>query len=295
MTAGNVPGSNLKVASIALVFGGMLWGLYWIPVRFFVDKGLTGPWPGMVMYVAALLVLSPFLWRMRLEIFQDWRGLIISGMFTGAAFSLFSISLVYTEVVRSILLFYLTPVWGTLLGRLFLGERLSPMRLLGLFSGLLGLVIVLGGEQIIPRPRNAGDWLALISGMVWALGTLGLYRAGAVPVSGQVFAFLAGALVLSLVSLPFGSGPIFPTGDGSSVLDVLPFALVSALYTLPMVFLTIWPATQLSPARVGLLLMSEVVVGLISAAIFSGEPFGLREATGAAFIVTAAVLEIIRG
>jgi drug/metabolite transporter (DMT)-like permease len=62
-----------------------------------------------------------------------------------------------------------------------------------------------------------------------------------------------------------------------------------------MIFLTIWPATLLTPARVGLLLMSEVVVGLISAAVFSGEPFGLREATGAVLIVSAAVLEIARG
>lgn len=284
--------ANLRTASIALVVGGALWGLYWIPVRYFVDQGLPGPWPGIVMYSSALVLLLPFLVRRGMDFLRDWKGLILSGMFTGAAFSLFTISLVCTDVVRAILLFYLTPVWGTILGYLFLGERLSPARLLGLLCGLGGMVTVLGGEQLIPWPRNTGDWLALTSGITWALGTLGLYRASNVPVEGQIFAFIAGALVLSLCSLPFGgeAGVV----DYGAMLDVAPVAALSALYTLPMIFLTIWPATKLTPARVGLLLMSEVVVGLISAAAFSGEPFGMREFAGAGLIVSAAVLEIVR-
>ena len=295
MTLRALQGTDLKTASIALVIGGMMWGLYWIPVRFFMGQGLSGPWPGIAMYTSALIVLSPFLWRERLALLNGWRGLIPSGMFTGAAFGLFTISLVHTDVIRSILLFYLTPVWGTILGMVFLGERLGPTRALGLLCGLAGMFIVLGGGQTIPWPRNTGDWLALISGITWALGTLGLYRTSGIPVSGQVFAFIAGALVLSFCSLPFSVDPGRADMIGQMVIRIGPIALLSALYTLPMIFLTIWPATRLTPARVGLLLMSEVVVGLISAAAFSGEPFGLREILGATLIVSAAFLEIVRG
>lgn len=295
MTSRILQGSDLRTASIALVIGGMMWGLYWIPVRYFASQGLSGPWSGIAMYTSALIVLSPFLWRERQALVQGWRGLIFSGMFTGAAFSLFTISLVYTDVVRSILLFYLTPVWGTILGMLFLGERLGPTRVLGLLCGLGGMFIVLGGEQSIPWPRNTGDWLALISGITWALGTLGLYRTSGISVPGQVFAFIAGALVLSFCSLPFSMGFENAKDVGQMVVRIGPIALLSALYTLPMIFLTIWPATKLTPARVGLLLMSEVVVGLISAAAFSGEPFGLREFIGATLIVSAAFLEVVRG
>ena len=169
-----------------------MWGVYWIPVRFFVDQGLTGPWPGMVMYTAALAVLSPLLWRIRQHLFSKWRDLLLSGVLTGAAFSLFTISLVYTDVARAILLFYLTPLWGTLLGLLFLGERLHRNRVLGLLCGITGLIIVLGDEQWIPWPQNVGDWLALVSGMAWALGSMGLYRSKNAPISGQVFAFVSG-------------------------------------------------------------------------------------------------------
>ena len=295
MTVRETQGSSLKVASFALVLGGAMWGLYWIPVRYFVDQGLSGAWPGIVMYTAALVGLLPFLWRERWQLIRDWRDLIFSGVFTGAAFGLFTISLIYTDVVRAILLFYLTPVWGTLVGIIFLGERQSTTRMLGLLCGLGGMFIVLGAEQGFPWPSNSGDWAALASGIAWALGTLGVYRSQGISVPGQVFAFILGALILSLVSLVFSSDGTVSGSEAAVILGALPIALLSIIYTLPMIFLTIWPATKLTPARVGLLLMSEVVVGLISAAVLSGEPFGLREAAGAALIVSAAFLEIVRG
>ncbi len=271
-----------------------MWGLYWIPVRFFIDKGLTGPWPGIAMYASALVFLLPFLWVQRRTLLANWRALIFSGMFTGAAFSLFTTSLVYTEVARSILLFYLTPIWGTLLGLAFLGERLRPGRALGLICGIGGLMIVLGGDGL-PWPRNLGDWLALISGMAWALGSMGLYRTGGVTITAQIFAFVSGALVLALIGTGFSLGDPSASPARAVVFEILPYAALSAVYVLPMILLTIWPATRLSPARVGLLLMSEVVVGLASAAFLSGEPFGWRELIGAALIVSAALLEITRG
>ncbi|MGR3511133.1 MAG: DMT family transporter [Paracoccaceae bacterium] len=290
------PQSNARyetTAGAALLLGGAMWGLYWIPVRAFLDLGLTGSWPGLVIYTATLLAVLPWVWRARHGIIGRWRGLILSGMFTGAAFGLYSTSLVYTDVVRAILLFYLTPIWGTLLGLAVLGERLQPARVVGLFCGIGGLVAVLGGEQSLPWPRNAGDWLALASGIAWAFGSLGLYRTKGVPVVGQIFVFLIGALAVAgfgiLIEIDLG----YPNPSQIMAADLAFYAALSAIFVLPMLYLTIWPATLLSPARVGLLLMSEVVVGLVSAALLANEPFGWREGLGAAMIVSAAVLELV--
>ena len=279
-------------ASLALLLGGALWGLYWIPVRFFADLGLGGPWPGIVMFTAALLPLIPLIWPMRRLLLSRWQNVVFSGVFTGAAFSLFTTSLVYTEVARSILLFYLTPVWGTVLGLVFLGERLRAGRVLGLVCGIAGLITVLGAGDRPYWPLNIGDWLALISGVTWALGTLGLYRSGGVPVPGQVFAFVSGALAVSLASILFGGASSAFAPSAEVVLKVLPYAVLSAVFIMPMLFLTIWPATRLSPARVGLLLMSEVIVGLLSVALLSDEPFGLRLFFGAILIVSACLMEL---
>ena len=51
--------------------------------------------------------------------------------------------------------------------------------------------------------------------------------------------------------------------------------------------------TQLNPGVVGLLFMTEISVGTTTAALFAGEPFGLREITGVILITLAGISEPI--
>ena len=57
-------------------------------------------------------------------------------------------------------------------------------------------------------------------------------------------------------------------------------------------WLTIVGASRLDPGRVAILLMFEIIVGLTTAAALTDEPFGLREAIGAAFILAASGTEL---
>ena len=70
--------------------------------------------------------------------------------------------------------------------------------------------------------------------------------------------------------------------------------VVVALFLLPATWLTIWPATVLSPARVGILFMTEAIVGIGSAAWLTNEPFGVREIIGTALIMGAGIVEVLR-
>ena len=278
--------------SLGIVLGGALWGLFWLPVRAIGEMGLAGAWPGAVIYAGCLAVLLPvlvFRWR---NLVRYWRPLAICGLFTGTAFACYSTSLLLTEVVRTILLFYLTPVWGTLLGLLLLGERLTVRRAVALALGMAGLLVVLGIGAQFPWPRNLGDWLALVSGVAWAYGSLCLYRMGAVAVTEQILTFVAGSLVVTLAGIALGGAAFGGLPPAAVLREALPLGLLSALYVVPMLFLTIWPATLLSPGRVGILLMSEVVVGVTSAAAFAGESFGAREALGTMLIVAAGAVEV---
>jgi drug/metabolite transporter (DMT)-like permease len=211
----------------------------------------------------------------------------------GAAFNCYAGSLLLTDVVRALLLFYLTPVWGTLLGIAFLGERLTAGRVAAIVLGFSGLMVILGTGGGWPWPRNIGDWLALASGVFWAVGSLRLYQMGSVAVLDQMVAFLLGGFVVTLAMLYFG-GPTFggPLPDGK-LREAIPYGIGFAIYFIPVLFLTIWPATVLSPGRAGLILMSEVVVGVGSAAMLAGEPFGLREVAGTLLIIAAAAVEIL--
>jgi len=285
--------------SAGIVLGGMLWGLFWVPVRALGALGLEGAWPSAIIFGCCLLVLLPMLpfrWR---HLARHWRPLLLGGLFTGTALAFYSTSLLLTDVARSILLFYLTPVWSTLLGMALLGERLTAVRAAALVLGGAGLLVVLGiGGHRMPWPRNSGDWLALASGLAWAYGSLRLYRMGAVAVPEQIFTFFVGSLGVSLAGIALGGAvfgdAVFGGVPSASVLrEAIPAGLLAVPLVLPMVFLTLWPATLLSPGRVGILLMSEVVVGVASAAAFSGEPFGPREALGTALIVGAGAIEVL--
>jgi drug/metabolite transporter (DMT)-like permease len=68
-------------------------------------------------------------------------------------------------------------------------------------------------------------------------------------------------------------------------------ALAALVWLLPLTWLLLWGARFLEPGRVSLLLLLEVAVAAISAALLAGEPFGLREAVGCVLIVAAGALE----
>jgi len=110
----------------------------------------------------------------------------------------------------------------------------------------------------------------------------------------KVFLFVFFALLCSILFafLPLGHEISIP--DSNLLREVWIWVLVIAILMLPMTFLTIWPTTLLSPGRVGMLLMADVVAGVISAAILTDEAFGYRELTCTLLIVSAGIVDVIR-
>jgi drug/metabolite transporter (DMT)-like permease len=53
-----------------------------------------------------------------------------------------------------------------------------------------------------------------------------------------------------------------------------------------------WATVRLEPARVGILLMTEVVVGAASAAILAAEHLSPLEIAGGALVLCAGILEV---
>ena len=282
------------MASLGISFSAALWGLFWIPIRAIEDTGITALWTGPILFASVALIFLPaaiLRWRSVLAAKQE---LFLIGLLTGTAFSLYAASFNLTDVVRALLLFYVSPIWSTLLGLVFLGERLNLHRVAALVLGLSGLVVVLGDGVSFPWPRHTGDWFALASGLCWSLGSVRLFQGGAKLMFEKTFAFVTGALLVGtlLALLPLGLESTFP--DMASFQQGWIWIVGVALCLLPATWLTIWPATVLSPGRVGILFMSEAIVGIGSAAWLTNEPFGLREITGTVLIMSAAVVEVLR-
>jgi len=282
------------VPSLAVAASSALWGLFWIPMRAINDAGVSVAWSGPVVFLCVVTAFLPFaLWRWRNFLKSDAEFWIACGL-AGLAFTLYAASFNLTDVVRAMLLFYLSPVWSTILGVLVLGERLTVNRVLAVGLGLGGLVVVLGGGNEFPWPRGIGDWFALASGFAWALASVRFFQGGAALLFEKTYGFGLCALVSAVVIavLPFDMDSTLP--DPSAFKILWPWLMVVTVFLLPALFFVIWPATVLSPVRVGILFMTEAVVGVVSAALLTDETFGFRELTGTLMIMGAGAVELIR-
>jgi len=280
--------------SVAIAIGAAFWGLYWIPIRGIEQAGVHAFWTGPVIFGFSTLLFIPIVLFRIHNYIAHWRQIVVPGLLAGFAFALYIASLNLTEVVRAILLFYMSPLWSTLLGVVVLKERLTLNRVIALLLAFCGLYIVLVVESGLPVPRNTGDWFALISGLCWSIASVKLFQDGDYMILEKVTIFTVFALLLSLLLIVWQQGNL----DGMPGIEALEkgwyWILIIALGMLPITYLTIWPATVLSPGRVGMLLMVEVLVGVGSAALLTDETFGIREMVGALLIISAGVVEVVR-
>jgi drug/metabolite transporter (DMT)-like permease len=279
-------------AAIAVALCGAIWGLFWLPLHWLEGRGVGGGWTSFVFNVVSMLAPLPFLWRR-----AAWIGFLRqapAGLLLGTAFSMYSVSLVMTDVLHAILLFYLTPVWSTLAGRVLFGTRLTGARIISIVCGAAGMALILGVTEGLPLPRNAGDWVALVSGMLWAAGTMHSYARPAPGIAVPVFTFSLGGVVASGVILAFGAAAGMPMAVAGPIWSAIPWIIAAALvFFVPPNFLVLWAAQRLDPGRVGILLTTEVLVGALSAGFLSGQPFGLPEIAGTIFIISAGLVEVL--
>ncbi len=282
------------VPSIAIAVGAAFWGLYWIPIRGIEQAGVHAYWTGPVIFGVSALLFTPIILIRMHNFIVHWRSILMPGLLTGFAFALYIASLNLTDVVRAILLFYMSPLWSTLLGILVLKERFTVNRVVALLLAFVGLYIVLVVESGLPIPRNSGDWVALISGLFWSMGSVKLFQGGAHMVLEKVTAFVVCAFLMSLLLVIWHQGNFAGMPEIAALEKAGYWIAIVALSMLPITLLTIWPTTLLSPGRVGMLLMVEVLVGVASAAMLTDEQFGLRELVGTILIVSAGVVEVLR-
>ena len=146
--------------------------------------------------------------------------------------------------------------------------------------------MLLGFADGLPLPRSLGDWLGLAAGVLFALSVTLVRKGEAISGLEQTMVSFAAAALLSLLLLR-GHAAGAPVGAA-----VLAWAALAALaWLLPLTWLLLWGARFLEPGRVSLLLLLEVAVAALSAALLAGEPFGLREASGCLLILAAGALE----
>jgi drug/metabolite transporter (DMT)-like permease len=270
------------------------WGLFWIPLRAFERQGLEPAWATLAQFVAPLAVLAPF------ALIRGQRGQptgarrYVPGLLVGGAVGLYLESLLLTDVARALILFYAMPAWGTILEVSVMGRRLTRWRLLSILLSLAGLLTILGISDRFLLSINLGDLMALLSGILFAFGAMQVRQAPDASVFEQIFAFfLYGSVIaLALSMLPLaalGGAPALP-----QLIALLPWLLLTAVgFLIPVMWGIYWGSQHVDPGRLGILLQIEAVVGIVSAALFAGEPFGVPQAVGGALVISAGLVEVL--
>ena len=113
---------------------------------------------------ALLAVLLPAAFWTRRRLFEGLRTQLVPGFCLAVGIALYTEGIVRGEVARVILLFYLTPVWSTLLSRIVLGNPITGRRLTTILLGLAGMLVIFGAGGGIPRPVASADWMVGRSG-----------------------------------------------------------------------------------------------------------------------------------
>ena len=214
----------------------------------------------------------------------------------GGGMAFYAIAFLYTSVLRTTLLFYMSPIWATLLAMLILKEKINSGRWIAIAVGFVGLLLILSnkGETTINAGFNRGDLFALLSGLFWGYGTVVIKKSAEIPAIDLVPSqYLWATIIGVLVVLTTISHPEFRLPETQQLTEVLPLVFgFYVLLVLPTIIICTRIAQILSPGRVCLLMMSEVLVAGISAPLLAGESIAIIEWIAGLLIITATVIEV---
>ena len=285
-----------RILSLIIVVSSCAWGLYWLPLRSIEQSGIVGSWSIVLVNACPLIILVPLIF-FNLDKFKKYpKPILFAGIMIGAAFTFYANGLVQTSVIRATLLFYLSPIWSTIIGIIWLNERLTIARVISIIVALIGLILLLYDFRNQETAMlNFGDFSSILSGLFWALGASILKKWSKLPIIPLTaivyFSTTSLSILLAIIvyKAPIPSlgliGENFSTAFIWSVIVLLPS------------FCIIFRISQiLFPGRVGILMMSEVAVAVISAKILlPEEQMVILQWIGASAILLAGVVEIIFG
>ncbi len=284
---------HFKIA-FALAVSAGAWGIYWLPQRILEEGGLTGGWGTIAQMIIGVLILSPIsIWR-KFKGRSSGLELPLTGLLIGGGFICYALSFLLTDVVRALILFYMTPIWTTIFEILFLKKRPGIERVLTLLLALGGLWIVFSKQTVFPLPENSGDWLALAGGAIFAGGLIRLELIKTDGVFPLIFSFFFYGAIFNVFAGFALTEHLGPTPSIQSFISMAYFLLIiSVFYFIPTGIVILWSPSQLGAGLCSILFLSEIIVGVISSSILTNEPFGWREVVGSSMIVVGGILAVV--
>jgi len=276
---------TLAIAS--LVYAATLWGLVWYPYRLLDQAGVSGIASGFFSYATPLLLLGWLHVRALRAARGHWLWLSALGLAAGWTNLAYVLAVLEGEVVRVLLLFYLSPLWTVLFARVLLREKLNRAgwAVMALAAG--GALVMLWQPGEWPLPGHRAEWLGLSAGVMFAASNVISRHLDGVAEGAKSVSAWAGVAVLALIGLALRPAELdfmATAATGTWLLLIgIGFAIGSMTYAVQYGLARV-PANQAI-----VIFLFELVVAAIAAYFLSDERMGVQEWVGAAMIVTASL------
>lgn len=264
----------------------LIWGVSWPFMKIGVEalhvwnfRVLTTCVAGVVMLAGLLLSGTSILVPRRIV---GW--LLLSSFINTTMWMVCSaIALELLPAGRSAIIAYTMPVWAVLFGAIFLNEKITLDRALGLVLGLAGLAVLMGDGLGALSAAPLGALVMTVGAIFWASGTVILKRIHwGIPVvtlaSWQLF---LGGLPIMAGAFFFDEGPIgaIDTLEAVALLYIFFVGVLVGNY----VWLKLVSVMPASVASISTVLIP--VIGVMSSQVVLGEPLTWREAAALALVV----------
>lgn len=289
--------------ALAIIIGAGAWGLFWLPLRYLNSIGMEGMWSVALVMGLTWLFAIPAMLR-KTEMLD--RHYALFGLVIGLSSVFYFGAVIYSDVVRVILLFYLLPIWATLLGRFLHGEAIPPVKIFAITLALAGLYLLLGSGSTLPIPQNIGDWFGIAAGFLWALALV-LIRGNpnvnptmhttALFVFGAPLALIVALIMPDSISTTAAHGATEGANGSISQSQIWLALLIAAFFGLivlvPSVYAQVWGARLLPSGTAALFTMSEILTATGSDILINGSQLSMGAYIGGGMIVTAALIDLI--
>ena len=274
-----------RLAIACLLFSASMWGLIWYPIRLLEDAGMSAVWSSLVMYLAAGILVLPVLWRQYHIISQHLPDLLLLAVAAGITNVTFLVALTEGEVMRVMLLFYLSPLWTVLLGRWWLKETLSTAAIVMLLLAMSGSVVMLWNKDIgWPWPHGLADWLAITASVAFSINNVQARKLGTVPMKVKTSVIWWGVVITSLLVLLVQQSPV----PDVAMTVWLGAWLLGWIGIVAMTIAVLYGVGSMPVYRSSVIMLFELIVAALATWALTNEVMSLQEWLGGGLILIAA-------
>jgi len=272
---------------ISLLITATMWGVAWYPLRIAESYGMPGLWTTLLAFGASLLFGVVLFWRKLPQFRQQPLLLGIIALANGWLNVAFVLAVIEGNVVRVILLFYLSPLWTTLMGWLLLKEHLTQWSMATLVVAMIGAMIMLWDPALgFPWPQDYADWLAITAGMAFSISNVTVRKLQQTSVRVKTVAAWLGVTIVAIIWILLAD---VATPQVNNQVWVWTLLIGTAMIII-MTITVQYGVTHMPVYRSAVILLFELVAAAVSAQWLSDEVITGREWIGGSLIILAGYL-----